>query len=177
MITNLLVKIQDRLKNRADTEHIQVYVRLGGGGLWLFYLLWADSHYEIPRGVLFFAYVYLVVSLLIFVWILYNPKISMLRRSVGIILDASCINYSIFYAGQAGAPLLAAYLTTAFGYGFRYGNAYLFISSTISVIGFSYISLNSPYWSSQPVLSASLLFTLIILSICINAGISIAKSC
>ncbi len=163
MENNSLSFIKSRLKNRQDTEHQQIYVRFTGGMIWLLFILWADTKYEVLPSVITIAYLYLVINSVIFIWALINPKISILRRLTAIILDAYCINLSMLFTGQIGAPLFAIYLTTIFGYGFRYGNTYLFINTIISLVSFSYIALNNTYWHSQPFLSASLLLTLFIL--------------
>jgi two-component system sensor histidine kinase RpfC len=126
-------------------------------------LLWADTRFDVPDILFHLVYLYNAAGIILFICVIYDPNISIKRRIFAIALDAICINLSIFSTGELGAPIFGAYLTTAFGYGFRYGNTYLFASTITSVLGFSYIAINNTYWSDQPILSSSLLILLIIL--------------
>ncbi len=161
----MLTLIKNRLKNREDSEHGQHYFRITFGIIWFVYLLWADNKYGVPDLLFNLVYLYNVTSIILLACVIYNPKKSIKRRIVAIILDAFCINLSILNTGELGAPIFGAYLTTAFGYGFRYGNAYLFSSTATSILGFAYITAVNPYWNSQPVLSSSLLILLVILPV------------
>jgi len=59
--------------------------------------------------------------------------------------------------GEAGVPFVAVYLWVITGYGFRYGVKYLAIATGFSVIGFSIILMNSPYWAHHEKIVAGLL--------------------
>lgn len=165
MLSKYIGLIKNRLDNRPDTEHGQHYVKFVMGFIWLGYLIWADNKYGIPDILFSLVYLYILTSIVIFIFIIINPEKSITRRIIAIIQDAVCINFSIYSVGEIGAPLFATYLSSAFGYGFRYGNTYLFTSTATSIIGFSYIMSVNPYWTAQPILSGGLLFLLIILPI------------
>ncbi|MGB1801252.1 MAG: histidine kinase dimerization/phospho-acceptor domain-containing protein, partial [Gammaproteobacteria bacterium] len=163
MVAKFFSKIKQRLKSRHDSEHGQHIFRITFGIIWFIYLLWADTRFDVPDILFHLVYLYNAAGIILFICVIYDPNISIKRRIFAIALDAICINLSIFSTGELGAPIFGAYLTTAFGYGFRYGNTYLFASTITSVLGFSYIAINNTYWSDQPILSSSLLILLIIL--------------
>ena len=172
MLSKYFSIIRERLKNRPDTEHGQHIFRISFGIIWFIYLLWADSRFYVPDILFYMVYLYNAVGIILLIVVIFSTNKSIPRRIIAILLDAFCINLSIYSTGELGAPIFGAYLTTAFGYGFRYGNAYLFSSTATSIIGFAYISNVNPYWSNQPILSTSLLILLIVLPIYASSLVS-----
>ncbi len=88
------------------------------------------------------------------------------------ISDAVLISYALYHLGSYGAPLIGSYLFITFGYGFRYGNKYLFSCMLLSIIGFCFVLTNVEYWHEQKFLSYGFLVTIIILTVYVSTLIS-----
>jgi len=159
--------ISERLNNRDDSEHEQAGLRLiilVIATTYLFFLNTFDSpahnlillrNYVIP--------IFTIIAILIFVSIIINPKSSVVRRIVGIFLDGISASIVLGFLGETAAPLFCIYLWVTFGNGFRYGERYLYLSALLSIIGFSIVILNNPFWQENISIGVSLLITLIIL--------------
>ncbi len=148
----LLSAIQNRLKNRPDSEHIQAIIRLGIVAIFCLYFYFADQEIAFKA-----IGSYLIVSTIIFLWILIDPDKCLLRRVIGIIGDMTATSAGLYLAGEAGAPLIAVYLWVITGNGFRYGVRYLMISMVFAVVGFAIVWAIHPYWSQHFWLGLSLL--------------------
>jgi len=164
--------IKSRLNNREDSEHEQIIVKFVMGTLWLLFLLWMENRHEIMALAITSSILYIIVSPLLFLWIIINPKTYPFRRLIGIFSDAFIITGIMLSAGEVGTPLLGGYLFMTFGYGFRYGNKYLFASAFMSIIGFCILMTYSEYWNQQKILSYGIIFSIIVLSIYVSTLIS-----
>jgi two-component system sensor histidine kinase RpfC len=65
--------------------------------------------------------------------------------------------------GMLAVPLFPVYLWVSFGNGFRYGIPYLYLSATLSLIGFAVAITQSEYWRQSPELAAGVLLALVLL--------------
>lgn len=65
--------------------------------------------------------------------------------------------------GETSAPWFGTYLWVILGHGFRYGERYLYLSATLSIIGFFLVIIYNPYWQQNLGLGIGLLATLFIL--------------
>ena len=160
----MLDKIKKRLENREDSEHLQCAVRLIMGVLWLTYVLWLNSNTLQHPAVIASALVFLSSPVITFFWILSYPKILPIRRFSNMLIDVSLISYAFIYLGEAGVPVMGAYIFISLGYGFRYGNKYLFTCVILSIIGFYLVMQNSVFWHTNTYLSAGVIIALIVLS-------------
>ena len=142
----MLSFIINRLKNREDSEHGQALIKLTVGITWLVYVILASKLYTVAPEAIIISYLYIFITFAIFVWIIINPKIHHYRRLLGMSSDISFITSAMILTGEIGAPLFGVYLFMTFGYGFRYGNKYLFTSMLASVIGFYLVMTYSDYW-------------------------------
>ena len=157
--------IKNRLKNREDSEHEQAFIKLTVGITWLIYVILASKLYPIAPEAITISYLYIFVTFSIFVWIIINPKTHHYRRLLGMFSDVSFITSAMILTGEIGTPLFGVYLFMTFGYGFRYGNKYLFTSMLASVIGFYLVMTYSEYWQGKEILGYGIIITMIVLSI------------
>lgn len=164
--------IKNRLSRREDSEHGQSLVKLTSGFIWLTYLYWVNQSLAVVPEAITISYLYIVINLIIFIWIVIIPKKYPLRRLSGIFLDSSFITYSMILTGEIGAPFFGAYLFITFGYGFRFGNTYLFTSMFASIIGFYIAITNSEYWQENEILGYGIIVTMIVLSIYVSTLVS-----
>ena len=63
----------------------------------------------------------------------------------------------MYFSGGDSVALFALYLWVILGNGFRFGVKYLYISQTISIVGFSMAALFGSYWLENKPFAISLL--------------------
>lgn len=154
-------------KDRPDSEHKQAIIRLIIGLIAFGYLLYSVLQDKVisqdDRYTLITAGIFFVCALAIIVWLIRNPRICIVRRILGILLDNGAITSALYFHGILGAPLFIVYLWVAFGNGFRFGQLYLTISTVCAVSGFFFVSFSSSRFAVDPYISSSLLVGLIVL--------------
>ena len=155
-----------RTKNREDTELEQAFIRVAIV-LSIFIYIYASNNNETPSAeyeyCLLLIEICLLVSLGIVSAIIIRPGVSIYRRVFGISFDN--LGFSFFLATTQGmaAPWYGIYLWVAFGNGLRFGQNYLYLSATLSVIGFSGVLYVNDYWHNHLSLGLGLLMALIVL--------------
>jgi two-component system sensor histidine kinase RpfC len=97
------------------------------------------------------------------------PKVSPVRRGLGIFGDLSTTSIGIAAAGGAGAPLYIVLLWVIFGNGFRYGRAYLFAASAFGTLTFGAAIHFNPYWQGKLPLGIGLMVGLVVLPLYISS--------
>ena len=173
MMINLISLIQSRLQNREDSEHIQTVIRFAMGVTWLIYISWLNRYAIIDSAATTTSCLYIACCLLNLIWIVVTPKPLPTRRYLSIILDISFASFAFYLLGEYGAPLIGAYLFLIFGYGFRYGNKYLYISTVISIAGISLVMIYSPYWQKEIMHGYGAIISITILSAYVSTLISL----
>jgi len=174
MNNDLITLVQSRLKNREDSEHIQTVIRFAMGVTWLIYITWLNRYTNIDSpAATTTSCLYIACCLLNLVWIVITPKPFPIRRYISIILDISFASFAFYLLGEYGAPLIGAYLFLIFGYGFRYGNKYLYISTVISIAGISIVMIYSPYWQKEIMHGYGAIISITILSAYVSTLISL----
>jgi two-component system, sensor histidine kinase RpfC len=154
----LFGRLMNRLHARADSEHMQAAIRIVIVGLFFVFFSLAEE----PKGAMVVGG-YLLISILLFVWIIWSPQINPVRRVFGIIGDMMVTSIAMASTDYLGVPLVAVYLWVVVGNGFRYGTRYLFISSAIACIGFLAVLFSTAYWTRHLLLGFSLLATIAII--------------
>jgi two-component system sensor histidine kinase RpfC len=133
----------------------------------------ADEVQALVASVAFFIFAGAIA-----VRILQEPGISKRRRILGIVVDNTVASYGLFVLGEAGAVILFTYLLVTIGNGLRYGRYYLNISHFLSVAGFSFVMLLSPFWSQHTGIGIGFLLTLIAIPFYVGflaKGIEVAR--
>lgn len=98
------------------------------------------------------------LALLSAAWL--RPRPSPTRRVLAIAHDTAAISIGLFIAGPFGAPLYPLYLLVTLGNGVRFGTGHLYLATSLSLIGYSLVIVNTPYWLSQLPLSIGLMLGL-----------------
>jgi two-component system sensor histidine kinase RpfC len=161
-----LYSLADRLRERPDSEHEQAVVRILIISGVLIYLVISRSNHPDLVSVSQLATVFsalFVFSVGLFFAILLRPGISTLRRLAAMFVDIGISTYWLVVTGELGAPWYPIYLWLTFGYGFRYGERYLYLSGLLSLVGFSLVIAVSSYWRAHLSLSIGLLAALVVL--------------
>ena len=174
----LLVRGQFRqawevLSCRQDTEHEQALVRFVLASFASVYLSWSvyrDGLLDVQESrLLWMCGLYVLFSVGLFIIITIDPKVSPVRRGLGIFGDLTTTSIGIAVAGGAGAPLYVILLWVIFGNGFRYGRRYLLAASAFGTFAFgAAIHLNT-YWQNKLSLGIGLQVGLVALPLYISS--------
>ena len=163
-----LAWVRYRLKDRPDTEHEQALVRLVVGVVVCVYSLIPNairqSGGEALEQLVVFG-VWALMSIGVFLAILFYPGVSPVRRVIGAIGDTVVISYFMVQTGVEGLLLYVVYLWIIFGNGVRYGRFYLVNTLILSVIGFSLVIVFSDFWRAHVGTGISLIFGMIGISL------------
>jgi len=172
-IRSRLSWIASRLRNRPDSEHELTVNRLALSGTAFMYLIVAamfgraDAAQMLREQWVYFA-LYEIVSISLFVHLLWQPGISVGRRLIGMVSDLGLFSYGMYVGGEAFAPLYPIYLWTIFGNGFRFGVQYLFAATATSVVGFGIAVVSATFWHEHRGLAAGLMAGLILLPLYVS---------
>jgi len=155
--------MQSRLRDRADSEHAQVFVRIAIVTLFAAYLGREVSGGASPA--LFATWLILLgqlgLSLGLLGAILASPAPSHPRRWIGMLADYTAMGGVMYLQGETASPLYAAYLWVTIGNGMRYGPRYLFSATALAALSFAIMIRTTPYWLQNPYLSWGLLLGLV----------------
>jgi len=147
--------------SRPDTELEQALIRLVILAIVFTYLslnLPAGKEQLILTGIAVVSFTAVVLFALCFL----SRQVSVGRRLFGMVLDLGATTF-FMSTMESAAPIFGVYLWVTLGNGFRYGARYLYISATLSVIGFLTVMFVSPYWIDHRVLAIGLLASLLVI--------------
>ena len=168
--------VKDRLRSRADTEHVMSLNRA------LFSLLMGLYLGLVVPGRALDALVIVAVGLSvtagIFAHILFGPARSLGRRVVALVADITTICLVLHLGGELTSCFVSLILWTIFGNGFRFGQRSLLRATAVGTTGFAVVVLTTPYWRDQAILSTGLLLGLVTLplySLSLFKRLSVAK--
>lgn len=170
---NYARRIRDTFAKQPDSEHEQAIIRITILFLVLVYLIFSASKDNIVSATEKHA---LEIALMVFVFsvgllarIAFHPKISPQRRLVGMVTDISATCYVMQSGGEVYTPFYIILLWVTFGNGFRYGRKYLFVSTFLSVVGFSLVILINDFWRAHLSLAVGLLVGLFVLPLYVSS--------
>ncbi len=158
--------LRTRLRDREDSEHEQILIRVGFAVVILTYLLTLVDGQSAPvvwHACLAIASIYAIGSILLLGHVFWQPRISITRRVTGMLLDLTCLPVGMIVGGAWVALLYPMYLWISFGMGFRFGRNYLFAAASLSLIGFGAVIALTDFWRSQPMFSVTLWCALLVL--------------
>ncbi len=159
--------IKRRLHGRADSEHEQAVIRIVFSVLISVYILAITGFGIAEPGVLapglWIALGSFVASSLLFLHIVWRPRIMPARRVAGMLIDTMGLNGVMFIGGMATAPFYPILLWVILGHGFRFGKPYLFAAATVSFVLFGLVITFNEQWGTVPALDVALMLTLVIL--------------
>ncbi len=157
----------DRYRNRPDTGHEQAIVRVAIASTVILYFWFYGHFYHGDIGTVLIGLktvsLFLAFSIFILVWFGISPGILVSRRIITMLADFSTMSYLMYIYGETTAPLYILFLWVTIGYGLRYGQAYLFMSSVLSIIGFIIVLETNEYWQANQVAGIGLLTGLVVL--------------
>lgn len=167
-ILSRIKELRERLAQRPDSEHEQALIRVvlvALASAYLFYYIRKDGRIDLSEQLaVYYAYFYLLFSLLLFLYIVFRAKqASAFRRCVGMVGDIGSVAFITYLTGDDASPLFIILLWVTFGNGFRYGRSYLFASALMSLLFYGVVIVRNGFWDTHPTLSSGLMIGLIIL--------------
>jgi two-component system, sensor histidine kinase RpfC len=165
--------IRETLAKRPDSEHEMTANRLVFATAVLMYLkiaTFTGSTYagEILSVVWPVFALYYAVSFLLFAHIVKYPASSPGRRVFAIFHDLGMISFTAAACGMAGGFMYPLFLWTIFGNGFRFGVKYLYIATSVSLLGFAGVIWHTGIATTSLGLTVSLVVGLIILPLYVS---------
>jgi two-component system, sensor histidine kinase RpfC len=157
-----LGSLSGRLRGRPDSEHEMSFNRLVFAFL-IVIILVVGGQFNSARDALVSMAVYIVLALAVLGHIFLFPGISQPRRLFALVLDCIFLSWQLHLGGERVALFYPVYLWVIFGNGFRFGIRFLFAAVPVATLSFALVVATTPFWSTQPHLSAGLLIGLIIL--------------
>ena len=89
------------------------------------------------------------------------------------VLDPLMLSVWLFIAGHSSLLIVGFYLFTILGFGFRIGNAAMYICQAVSFLGLAVVAMVSPIWQANPFFALSHLVLLLVVPL--YAGLLISK--
>lgn len=157
----MLTELIKHTRKRPDTEFEQCLIRIIILAIVFIYLslnLPAGEEALILSGMIMVS----IAAIVLFLFCYLSDQISTVRRLLGMVLDLSATTFFMSTMASA-APIFGVYLWVTLGNGFRYGAHYLYVSGTVSVIGFLVVMFSSDYWIEHRVLAVGLLASLLVI--------------
>lgn len=171
MLLKYINLLKSRLQNREDSEHQQCFVRFSLGSIYFIYILYVNSFTPVHPAVITSAIAFIIAPIITLIWIFFYPHVMPIRRFSSMLIDVSLMSYAFAHLGEIVGPIHAGYLFLTFGYGFRYGNKYLFSCMTLSILGFCFVINHSVYWQNNT-FSNGIIVALIVLTAYVSTLIS-----
>ena len=156
-------RIAGRLRGRKDTEHIQAIIRVVLISLVALYL---NSDFAGERGPYAvwgdrMAVGYTLAALVLVGWIVADPRVSVFRRYLAMVMEHSLESLCLILEGERAAPLFLIYVWVSLGNGFRYGVRPLLWSTAVSTVGFCLVIVFSDFFRSILPVSIGMAMTLV----------------
>lgn len=163
----LFTSLRERLAQRPDTEHQAAIIRLAIAVISGSYLAVAVNMNGLDSTAMFHVMALLLVvipySIGILICILIYPQVSVTRRVLSMFIDIGATTYALYNLGEISTPVYGVYLFNACGNGFRFGTRYLYLSSALSIVGFTFVLATTEYWQLQLTLGVGLLIVLFVI--------------
>jgi two-component system sensor histidine kinase RpfC len=139
------------MKNTSELE--QSVLRIVVIAIITVYAVFLAHLSKLPEDISYWAILastaYLFLSILMFFIVALELANALLRRMAAMFVDMAGTTIAIYLLSEYGVPLFALYLWVSIGNGFRFGASYLVKCTILSIIGFSIISIYSPYWEGE----------------------------
>lgn len=154
---------------KYSTDREQALVRLINCIVVVIYTTFCYLNQLLSQTVVLIYLAAIPFSLVLLLWSIKSPEGNKPRRIIGMLADLGTTTAAMSISGEAASPLFLIYLWTTFGNGFRYGKDYLYLSMCLSLLGYSFVLIVSPYWGEHLYLGGGLMLTLSVLPIYIAA--------
>jgi len=90
----------------------------------------------------------------------------------GLLFDVFFSTYAMYQGGVSTAYLYGIYLWIIIGYGLRFGRKYMFIANLLTVIGFTFVITQTPFWKEYTFIGWGLMLWIVLMPIYIGKLLS-----
>ncbi|MGK9233585.1 hypothetical protein KXS07_33425 [Inquilinus limosus] len=160
---SLLGRLAHRLRTRPDSEH---EMRFNGTGFAVAILLYLFGSGVYDPNAIAVLFVYIALNACVFAHILLYPGICRPRRIFSILNDFVSLFWVMHLGDEITTILFPIYLWVILGNGFRFGIRFLALATTVALASFGTLVATTPFWRSQPTLSAGLIGSMLMVSLC-----------
>lgn len=165
----IIRKIRENLQSRPDSEFEQALIRLAISLSLLVYALFAEDSTYNHDLILRLPAIVFVLGLIYIVAVIISNKVSVVRRGIGIIIDIGACSVGIYYGGEWAYSVFWVFIFILIGNGFRYGSAYTYFTSTLSLIGIGVAWYLSPYWTLSNLMTIGLVVGILMITLYLTA--------
>lgn len=150
MLLSAYNSYKNLVKNRPDTEHQQIIIRIIIVGCCLIQSIYLHQTNQYSTLNLSIVIAEFLFSIGLLVHLFFDPGVNIKRRIVGLINDPLITTFFLVSAGEKAALVLFVYGWVAIGCGFRYSNKYMYLSASIGLVCMSYLFSTDEFWSKHP---------------------------
>ena len=166
---SIFAGLREKLAQRPDSEHQAALIRIVIALIVSCYVVVAIQRDSVLTTEEWYAVAviatFIPFSIGILISIFTYPHVSILRRLLSMVADLGATTCALYFLGDVGTPVYGMYLFNACGNGFRFGTRYLFLSSVLGVLGFTFVLAASEYWAAHRTMGVGLLIVLIVIPI------------
>ncbi|MFE0755981.1 histidine kinase dimerization/phospho-acceptor domain-containing protein [Inquilinus sp. NPDC058860] len=160
---SLARRILQRLRARPDSEH---EMRFNGTGFAIAILIYLLGRGAADPAAIIVLSAYMSLNVCVFAHILLHPGICRPRRIFSILNDFISLFWVMHLGDDATTILFPIYLWVILGNGFRFGIPFLALATAAGLTSFGALVTTTPFWRSEPALSAGLLGSMLLVALC-----------
>ncbi|MEX2525370.1 MAG: ATP-binding protein [Gammaproteobacteria bacterium] len=154
---------------KIGSEFEQSIIRLVACTILLGYTFIGYQYGEIGVSVVFMYVASIPFCLAYIAWTYIQRELNQKRLILAMLVEIGTTTYALASAGEFAAPLILVYFWLIFGNGLRHGNRYLFLHTTLTIIGFGVVIYTSPFWSQHAFINGGILACMIVLPLYIGS--------
>ena len=153
-----------------NSEFEQAIIRLVACSILLIYTAFAYSIGSIPHFSIVAMYIASIPFCILFIiWTYFQKSLNHKRLILAMLVEVGTTTYTLALSDQTAAPLIVVYFWLIFGNGLRHGRTYLIYHTMFTIVGFTIVTIVSPYWSNHIYLSIAILMAMVILPLYVGA--------
>lgn len=115
---------------------------------------------EIPQGIVATAILFPLYAVGYAIHVRVHPAPTRVRRAAAVLVDNIAVGYIVSF-GDAFAAYVAFYFLTTVGWGLRFGRHYLFMTTTVAIVGMACNLFISPYWRQNEIFGAVIIIAML----------------
>lgn len=122
----------------------------------------------LQQNLILIAWVYLLISVGLFIWISRDHRYNFLRQLFGNVGDTTLAVVPLIFLPQMSAPFFFVLIWLPIGNGFRYGHKSLVVSYILSMLALLLVIISNPYWREEIYSIATVLLLLTIMPLYVS---------
>ncbi|MGK9171253.1 hypothetical protein KXR53_33490 [Inquilinus limosus] len=141
-------------------------MRFNGTGFGIAILLYLLGRGGYDPNAIVVLFVYISLNICVFAHILLYPGVCRPRRIFSILNDFVSLFWVMHLGDEITTILFPIFLWVILGNGFRFGIGFLALATTVALASFGTLVATTPFWQSQTTLSAGLIGSMLMVSLC-----------